>query len=181
MIFFVFQGTFLNCLKKANKSAQELLKLVTTDFPCFYDSAYYCEKKGRKSFQIICLGVIFRKYSLIQLYFMFCFLVLYFITNPYSLSFWCFPNNLLKVHTEYVNFIFSNFIPMNISIVLFCICFILFCICLKYKVFTFSVTFHKRAQILIGDLWCLNYGEGISTFTDIDTISMFADYRYNLF
>ncbi|XP_073986152.1 queuosine 5'-phosphate N-glycosylase/hydrolase [Rhodnius prolixus] len=79
-----YDGTFLNCLKKANKSAQELLKLVTTDFPCFYDSAYYCEKK---------------------------------------------------------------------------------------------VTFHKRAQILIGDLWCLNYGEGISTFTDIDTISMFADYR----
>uniref|UniRef100_A0A224XFE1 Queuosine 5'-phosphate N-glycosylase/hydrolase n=1 Tax=Panstrongylus lignarius TaxID=156445 RepID=A0A224XFE1_9HEMI len=79
-----YDGSFVNCVKKANKSAQELLKSVTSDFPCFNDSAYYCGKE---------------------------------------------------------------------------------------------VTFHKRAQILIGDLWCLNYGQGISTFNDIDTISMFADYR----
>ncbi|KAK9498979.1 hypothetical protein O3M35_003506 [Rhynocoris fuscipes] len=79
-----YDGLFINCIKKANKSAVELLKIVTTDFPCFYDAATYYDKK---------------------------------------------------------------------------------------------VTFHKRAQILIGDLWCLYYGEGISEFNDIDEIAMFADYR----
>uniref|UniRef100_A0A146KVD5 Queuosine 5'-phosphate N-glycosylase/hydrolase n=1 Tax=Lygus hesperus TaxID=30085 RepID=A0A146KVD5_LYGHE len=39
------------------------------------------------------------------------------------------------------------------------------------------VSFHKRAQILVGDVWGLYYGQGISEFRDVDTITMFADYR----
>lgn len=39
------------------------------------------------------------------------------------------------------------------------------------------VSFYKRAQILIGDIWCFFEGEGLGELVDIDTISMFADYR----
>ncbi|XP_014258739.1 queuosine salvage protein isoform X1 [Cimex lectularius] len=39
------------------------------------------------------------------------------------------------------------------------------------------VSIHKRAQILVADIWSLYYGKGISEFTDIDYITMFADYR----
>ncbi|KAF6205692.1 hypothetical protein GE061_020045 [Apolygus lucorum] len=39
------------------------------------------------------------------------------------------------------------------------------------------VSFHKRAQILVGDVWGLYYGDGISKFNDVDSITMFADYR----
>uniref|UniRef100_A0AAG5DI77 Queuosine 5'-phosphate N-glycosylase/hydrolase n=1 Tax=Anopheles atroparvus TaxID=41427 RepID=A0AAG5DI77_ANOAO len=39
------------------------------------------------------------------------------------------------------------------------------------------VTFYKRAQILVGDLWSCFRGEGLGRFDDIDAITMFADYR----
>ena len=41
----------------------------------------------------------------------------------------------------------------------------------------FRVTFHKRAQIFISDLWSLFKGEGLGRFDDISTLTMFADYR----
>jgi hypothetical protein len=40
-----------------------------------------------------------------------------------------------------------------------------------------SVAIYKRAQILIGDIWACFHGEGLGYFSDIDTITMFADYR----
>ncbi|XP_050074894.1 queuosine salvage protein [Anopheles maculipalpis] len=39
------------------------------------------------------------------------------------------------------------------------------------------VSFYKRAQILVGDLWSCFRGEGLGRFEDIDKITMFADYR----
>lgn len=39
------------------------------------------------------------------------------------------------------------------------------------------VALHKRAQILIADLWQLFEGKGLCEFADIDQITMFADYR----
>ena len=39
------------------------------------------------------------------------------------------------------------------------------------------VSFLKRAQILISDLWSLFEGKGLGKFEDIDTLTMFADYR----
>lgn len=39
------------------------------------------------------------------------------------------------------------------------------------------VTFYKRAQILIADLWGCFEGVGPGYFSDIDSITMFADYR----
>lgn len=36
-----YNGTFVNCLKKANKSAAKLLDIIVTDFPCFRDVATY--------------------------------------------------------------------------------------------------------------------------------------------
>ncbi|XP_023727755.1 queuosine salvage protein isoform X2 [Cryptotermes secundus] len=39
------------------------------------------------------------------------------------------------------------------------------------------VAIYKRAQILIGDIWACFRGEGLGHFSDIDTITMFADYR----
>lgn len=48
----------------------------------------------------------------------------------------------------------------------------------KYKkINLFSVSFYKRAQILVGDIWACFKGEGIGKFHDIDYITMFADYR----
>ncbi|XP_012273349.1 queuosine salvage protein isoform X1 [Orussus abietinus] len=41
----------------------------------------------------------------------------------------------------------------------------------------YRVSFYKRAQILIGDVWACFRGEGIGAFHDIDKITMFADYR----
>jgi hypothetical protein len=35
----------------------------------------------------------------------------------------------------------------------------------------------KRAQILIADVWACFNGEAYGAFTDIDRITMFADYR----
>jgi len=40
-----------------------------------------------------------------------------------------------------------------------------------------SVAIWKRAQILIGDIWACHGGLGIGTFEDIETLTMFADYR----
>ena len=40
-----------------------------------------------------------------------------------------------------------------------------------------SVSFFKRAQILIADVWACFEGEGYGSFVDIDSITMFADYR----
>ena len=45
------------------------------------------------------------------------------------------------------------------------------------KIYLFSVAFYKRAQILIADVWACCEGEGLGAFTDIDDITMFADYR----
>jgi hypothetical protein len=40
-----------------------------------------------------------------------------------------------------------------------------------------KVEFQKRAQILIADVWACFEGQGVGYFFDIDTITMFADYR----
>lgn len=40
-----------------------------------------------------------------------------------------------------------------------------------------KVSFYKRAQILVADLWACFGNEGLGKFADIDTITMFADYR----
>ncbi|KAK0082210.1 hypothetical protein PV326_007285 [Microctonus aethiopoides] len=39
------------------------------------------------------------------------------------------------------------------------------------------VSFYKRAQILIGDIWSCYKGKDLGEFNDIDIITMFADYR----
>lgn len=40
-----------------------------------------------------------------------------------------------------------------------------------------TVSFLKRAQILIGDIWTCFKGEGLGKFSNIEEITMFADYR----
>ncbi|XP_055387095.1 queuosine salvage protein [Condylostylus longicornis] len=40
-----------------------------------------------------------------------------------------------------------------------------------------QVSFYKRAQILIGDIWSCFRGKNYGEFNDIETITMFADYR----
>lgn len=40
-----------------------------------------------------------------------------------------------------------------------------------------KVTFLKRAQILIADIWGCFEGKGLGRFDDIDQLTMFADYR----
>ena len=39
------------------------------------------------------------------------------------------------------------------------------------------MSFYKRAQILVADLWGCFQGQGDAAFVDIDSITMFADYR----
>ncbi|KAJ9601790.1 hypothetical protein L9F63_000082, partial [Diploptera punctata] len=39
------------------------------------------------------------------------------------------------------------------------------------------VAIYKRAQILVGDIWACFRGKGLGQFDDIETITMFADYR----
>lgn len=39
------------------------------------------------------------------------------------------------------------------------------------------VSLYKRAQILVADIWGLFKGQGLGQFHDIDSITMFADYR----
>lgn len=41
----------------------------------------------------------------------------------------------------------------------------------------YLVSFYKRAQILIGDIWACFEGKDAGEFNDIDTLTMFADYR----
>ncbi|XP_075217036.1 queuosine 5'-phosphate N-glycosylase/hydrolase-like isoform X3 [Lycorma delicatula] len=41
----------------------------------------------------------------------------------------------------------------------------------------YEVSFYKRAQILVSDIWGFCQGKGLGEFHDIDTITMFADYR----
>ncbi|XP_045603835.1 queuosine 5'-phosphate N-glycosylase/hydrolase isoform X1 [Procambarus clarkii] len=79
-----YDGTFVNVLRKADGSAMKLIDLVTNEFPCFQDIAFY---EGQ------------------------------------------------------------------------------------------SVALFKRVQILAADLWMLYHGEGLGAFTDIDSLTMFADYR----
>jgi len=40
-----------------------------------------------------------------------------------------------------------------------------------------QVSFHKRAQILVADIWCLFEGTGRGGFSNIEELTMFADYR----
>ena len=42
---------------------------------------------------------------------------------------------------------------------------------------TVKVSFMKRAQILIADIWSLFEGRGLGQFDDISSLTMFADYR----
>lgn len=49
--------------------------------------------------------------------------------------------------------------------------------CIKNCSF-FAVSFYKRVQILISDVWGACEGQGFGEFHDIDTITMFADYRF---
>uniref|UniRef100_A0A2A4JMB4 Queuosine 5'-phosphate N-glycosylase/hydrolase n=1 Tax=Heliothis virescens TaxID=7102 RepID=A0A2A4JMB4_HELVI len=79
-----YNGTFVTCLKEANKSAEKLLEIIVDNFPCFRDEAVF---EGQK------------------------------------------------------------------------------------------VALYKRAQILVADLWNFFGGTGWGEFTDIDKITMFADYR----
>jgi len=44
--------------------------------------------------------------------------------------------------------------------------------------FMISVSFWKRCQILVGDIWACYEGKGLGYFQDIDSLTMFADYRY---
>lgn len=39
-----------------------------------------------------------------------------------------------------------------------------------------KVSFHKRAQILIADIWACFEGKDLGNFIDIETLTMFADY-----
>lgn len=41
----------------------------------------------------------------------------------------------------------------------------------------YRVSFYKRAQILIGDIWSCCKGQGYGEFYDIDYITIFSDYR----
>lgn len=40
-----------------------------------------------------------------------------------------------------------------------------------------AVYFRKRAQIFVADVWACFEGDSYGKFTDIDEITMFADYR----
>ncbi|XP_014599687.1 PREDICTED: UPF0553 protein C9orf64 homolog [Polistes canadensis] len=42
---------------------------------------------------------------------------------------------------------------------------------------TYKISFYKRAQILIGDIWACFKGKKYGDFYDIDFLTMFADYR----
>ncbi|KAJ1521673.1 hypothetical protein ONE63_003317 [Megalurothrips usitatus] len=79
-----YEGSFRNCVKACNGSAESLLNLIVSEFPCFRDEAVFQGKQ---------------------------------------------------------------------------------------------VSFYKRAQILVGDIWACYKGKDLGFFKDIDTITMFADYR----
>ena len=44
-----------------------------------------------------------------------------------------------------------------------------------------TVKLHKRAQILVADIWACFEGKNWGEFEGIDSITMFADYRYLAF
>lgn len=79
-----FDGSIINLIEKANNSAASLINLLTTQFPCFNDTASFESK---------------------------------------------------------------------------------------------TIRFHKRAQIFVADLWACFEGQGYGYFHDINTVTMFADYR----
>ena len=79
-----YDGSFVNCIKACNGSAESLLSLIVNEFPCFRDEA------------------------------------------PFE-----------ELHCS----------------------------------------FYKRAQILVGDIWACFRGKDLGFFADIDSITMFADYR----
>ncbi|KAF3930183.1 hypothetical protein ABW20_dc0100955 [Dactylellina cionopaga] len=79
-----FDGSFINCIREANKSSATLVNLVVDEFPCFRDETRF---EGRK------------------------------------------------------------------------------------------INFYKRAQILVADIWASFNGQSFGEFTDINKITMFADYR----
>lgn len=41
------------------------------------------------------------------------------------------------------------------------------------------VKIYKRVQILVADIWACFEGKSYGEFNDIDSITMFADYRYD--
>lgn len=45
-IILIILGTFTECVKACNNSAEKLLKLIVTDFPCFRDEAVYKNQRG---------------------------------------------------------------------------------------------------------------------------------------
>ena len=49
--------------------------------------------------------------------------------------------------------------------------------CLIVHVQGQKLCIYKRAQIVIADIWACCGGEGYGHFNDIDSITMFADYR----
>lgn len=55
-------------------------------------------------------------------------------------------------------------------------CMLKYCL-LTYFINGFTVAIYKRAQILIADIWSSFRGSGFGKFYDIDTLTMFADYR----
>lgn len=40
-----------------------------------------------------------------------------------------------------------------------------------------KVSFYKRAQILVADIWNFFSGTGLGEFKDVEELTMFADYR----
>ena len=48
-------------------------------------------------------------------------------------------------------------------------------LCCNYNL----VVFFKRAQIFVADVWNRFGGKGYGEFEDIDSLTMFADYRYH--
>ena len=47
----------------------------------------------------------------------------------------------------------------------------------QWKLCFIAVALYKRAQILVADIWACCAGAGYGAFTDIDTVTAFADYR----
>ena len=42
-----FKGSFLECVRACENSAEKLLKLIVNDFECFRDEAIYQNQKGK--------------------------------------------------------------------------------------------------------------------------------------
>ena len=49
----LFLGTFVECIKQSNNSAEQLLKLIVKDFECFKDEADYKGQRGKSILSII--------------------------------------------------------------------------------------------------------------------------------